>query len=72
MTIEQFEKVLERVRGLAPGVPEGGNTFLDEIRQLTDPTDEAQLDTDNAAAAQAIKDARIVELRAELAELERR
>ncbi len=71
MTEEQWAKVIERARRNleASGSPVEVERMLDEIRQLTQPLDEGQLDTDNAADEDAERAAQIVALETELAKL---
>ncbi len=74
MTQDQWNKVTTRASAMATaaGIGQGDQRFLlDSIRQLTEPGDEAQLDADNAADAQASKDAEIVQIEKRLAELKR-
>ena len=70
MTLEQWEKVVERALVLSGGSL-GGPAFLLAVRDLTVPADETQLDVDNAMRRQANKDAEIAQLEDRLAELRR-
>ena len=71
MTKEQWNKVIERARRNVEA--QGGSIevelMLDEIRKLTGPLDEGQLDAENAADEDAEKAAQIVALETELARL---
>ena len=65
----QWDKVLTRVRALTKDDPTDAAMLL-AIRDLCDPIDEAQLDTDNAAQVATDTAAEIAVLEARIAELQ--